>query len=64
MKKQCMKASELVSLLQKRIAEHGDLEISVDTQDGAAYSLYGEDDVKLTVGHDREGREVRWLEIG
>lgn len=62
--KTCLKASELVAILQKRIAEHGDLEITVDSHDGASYDLYGEDAVQLIVGHDREGKEVRWLEIG
>ena len=59
-----MKASELVALLQKRITEHGDLEIVVDTQEGASHFLCGEDAVELVISYDHEGKEVRRLEIG
>ncbi len=60
-----LKASELITILQKRIDEYGDLEISVDTQDGASYSLYSEDDVKIVEGENQDtGAKTKFLEIG
>ena len=65
MKKRVMRASELVALLQKRISEYGDLEIFVNTQEGSAYQLYGEDSVMLQIGRRQsDGAEISWLEIG
>ena len=59
-----MKASELVAALQKRIAQFGDLEISVSTQDGAAYSLLGIEDINVVTSFTKDGKRVEKLEIG
>lgn len=34
-----MKASKLIEILKDRIAKHGDLEVSCDTQDGGSYAV-------------------------
>lgn len=33
-----MKASELIEILEDRIAKHGDLDVSCDMQDGGSYA--------------------------
>jgi len=63
-KRPVLKASELISLLQKKIDEYGDLEISINTQEGSSYSLYGEDCVQLMTGTKPDGSEIQWIEIG
>ena len=59
-----IKASDLVCILQKRIKESGDLEITVSTQDGGGYGLYSEDDVKVIDTVTADGSEVKMVEIG
>lgn len=43
-----MKASELIGILKDRIAKHGDLDVSCDTQDGGSYAVGSVDVVKWT----------------
>jgi len=64
MKRNAMKASELVAAIQKRIAEEGDLEVSVNSQEGASYSLYGEDDVRAVEWTMPDGSKAKTIEIG
>ena len=59
-----MKASELIAILQKKVAENGDLEISVNTQDGASYNLYSEDDINIVEWTRKDGSKVKTIEIG
>lgn len=59
-----MKASELVELLQKCIKEAGDLEISINTQDGGSYGLYSEDSVGVVEYNTKNSNVVRVIEIG
>lgn len=59
-----MKASELVKLLQKCINEAGDLEISINTQDGWFYNLYNEDSVGVVECNTKDGNTIRVIEIG
>ena len=58
-----IKASELIAILQKRIEESGDLEITVNTQEGAGYGLYGEGDVNIVDVMTKNG-VVQMIEIG
>ena len=58
-----MTVSELIKVLSKMQAEHGDLEISVNAQECGTYSLYSED-VKLAHCYDRFGNETSMIEIG
>ena len=62
--RKAMKASELVAALQKRIEQYGDLEISINTQDGGSYSLYGLEDIRPMSGTAEDGQPGEWLEIG
>ena len=55
--------SELIKILSKMQAEHGDLEISVNAQECGKYSLYSED-VKLAHYYDIFGNEISMIEIG
>ena len=59
-----MKASELIAILQKKVAENGDLEISVNTQDGASYDLHSEDDINVVEWTRKDGSKVKTIEIG
>lgn len=59
-----MKASELIAILQKKAAENGDLEISVNTQDGASYDLHSEDDINIVEWTRKDGSKVKTIEIG
>ena len=59
-----MKASELVKLLQKCLKEAGDLEISINTQDGGSYGLYSEDSVGVVEYNTKNGNAIRVIEIG
>ena len=60
-----LKASELVEILQKKIAEHGDLEITVNTQDGGFYRLFNEDCIqKIEWTNTKDGTKTATLEIG
>lgn len=59
-----MKASELIVILQKKVAENGDLEISVNTQDGASYDLHSEDDINIVEWTRKDGSKVKTIEIG
>lgn len=63
-KKIPLKASELVAILQKKIAEVGDLEITVNTQEGASYSLYSEEDVNVIPWTMPDGSVNKTIEIG
>lgn len=64
MPKTPLKASELIAILQKRIAEVGDAEISVNTQDGSSYSLYSEEDVDAISWTTPDGSLHATIEIG
>lgn len=57
-------ASEVIKILQKKIKEHGDLEIVVNTQDGGCYGLYDEDDIHHEVWTNRDGDEFHKISIG
>ena len=59
-----LKASELIAILQKKIAENGDLEISINTQDGASYDLHSEDDINIVEWSCKEGTTYKTIEIG
>lgn len=59
-----MTVSELIKVLSKMQAEHGDLEISVNTQEGGSYSLYSEEDVHLAHYYNKFGNEIQMIEIG
>lgn len=59
-----MTVSELIKVLSKMQAEFGDLEISVNTQEGASYSLYSDEDVHLELYYDKSGNEIHTIEIG
>ena len=59
-----LKASELIALLQKKIAEVGDIEITVNTQEGASYSLYSEEDVNVIPWTRPDGSIHKTIEIG
>lgn len=63
-KKIPLKASELVAILQKKIVEVCDLEISVNTQEGASYSLYSEEDVNVIPWTTPDGSVNKTIEIG
>ncbi len=64
MSKTPLKASELIAILQKKVAENGDLEISVNTQDGASYDLHSEDDINIVEWTRKDGSKVKTIEIG
>jgi hypothetical protein len=59
-----MTVSELIKVLSKMQAEHDDLEISVNTQEGGSYSLYSEEDVHLEAYYDKSGNKIPMIEIG
>jgi hypothetical protein len=59
-----MTVSELINVLSKMQATHGDLEISVNTQEGSTYSLHSEEDVQLVHYYDKFGTEIPMIEIG
>ena len=63
-RQQRLTASQLVEILRKKIREHGDLEVSVNTQDGGSYSLYGEDSVNVVTRDYSDGSQVQTIEIG
>ncbi len=63
-KKIPLRASELVAILQKKIAEVGDLEITVNTQEGASYSLYSEEDVNVIPWTMPDGSVRKTIEVG
>lgn len=60
---QPLKASQLIEILEKRIKESGDLEISVSTQDGGTYFLYDESDVVCIEWTKPDGTISKTLEI-
>lgn len=59
-----LKASELIKILQKRIDEAGDHEISINTQNGASYSIFSEDSVRVRVYTMLNGETIKVIEIG
>ena len=62
--KKRLKASELVAILQKKIAKYGDLAITIKTEDGS-YSLPSEDYVvEKKVWTGRDGSKIATLDIG
>lgn len=63
-KKIPLKASELIAILQKKIAEVGDVEIMVNTQEGASYSLYSEEDINVIPWTKPDGTIYKTIEIG
>ena len=64
MMKKRLKASKLISILQKKIAEYGDLDISINTQDGSSYFLYNRGCVKKIQWINKDGSINETLEIG
>lgn len=63
-KKIPLKASELIAILQKKIAEVGDVEITVNTQEGASYHLYSEEDINIIPWTTPNGTVRKTIEIG
>jgi hypothetical protein len=59
-----MTVSELIKVLSKMHAEHGDAEISINTHEGSLYSLYSDADVQFTHYYDTFGKEISMIEIG
>ena len=59
-----LKASDVIKRLQALVVENGDLEISVDTQEGAAYALYSADDIEIIECTCKDGSKVKLIEIG
>ena len=60
-----MTVSELIKVLSKMQTKHGDLEITVNTQDGGMYSLYSEEDIHLIAWYDKLDNVVsQTIEIG
>ena len=59
-----MTVSELIKVLSKIHAEHGDAEILINTHEGSSYSLYSDEDVQFTHYYDTFGKEVSMVEIG
>ena len=60
-----LKASELVAILQNKIAENGDLEITVNTKNGGFYRLFNKDCVqKIEWTNTTDGTKTATLEIG
>ena len=62
--RQALKASVVINRLQELVAEHGDLEITVDTQEGAAYALFCTDDIEVIECTCKDGSKVKMIEIG
>lgn len=59
-----MTVSELIKVLSKMQAEHGDLEISIKIPQGGSYSLCSDEDVQLVHYYDIFGNKIRMIEIG
>lgn len=59
-----LKASELIAALQKLIAEYGDLEVTVNTQEGASYNLHSEDDISIVEWICPDNSKLKTIEIG
>ena len=59
-----LKASELIKILQKRIDESGDHEVSINTQDGGSYNIYSEDGVRVLEYTMLNGETIKAIEIG
>ena len=59
-----LKARDVIKRLQELVAENGDLEITVDTQEGAAYALYSVDDIEVIEATCKDGSKVKMIEIG
>ena len=60
-----LKASELVTILQNKIAEHGDLEITVNTKNGGFYRLFNKDCIhKIEWTNTKDGTKTATLVIG
>lgn len=59
-----LKASELIKILQKRIDEDGDHEVSINPQNGVSYSIFSEDSVRVRVYTMLNGETIKVIEIG
>lgn len=59
-----LKASDVIKRLQELVAENGDLEITVDTQEGASYALHCTDDIEVIECTCKDGSKVKMIEIG
>ena len=60
-----LKASELVTILQNKIAEHCDLEITVNTKNGGFYRLFYRACIhKIEWTNTKDGTKTATLEIG
>lgn len=62
--KKALKASELIKILQKRIDEAGDLEVSINTQDGSSYNIFSEDSVSVIEYTMMNDETIKVIEIG
>lgn len=58
-----LKASDVIKRLQELVTEHGDLEITVDTREGASYTLLSMDDIEVIECYCEAG-SVKMIEIG
>ena len=59
-----LKASELIKILQKRIDEAGDHEVSINTQDGGSYNIFSEDGVRVIEYTMMNDETIKVIEIG
>lgn len=59
-----LKASDVIKRLQELVAENGDLEITIDTREGAAYALFCTDDIEVIECTCKDGSKVKMIEIG
>lgn len=59
-----LKASDIIKRLQELIAENGDLEITVDTQEDSTYELYCVDDIEVVETTCKDGSRAKMIKIG
>ena len=61
----CSELNDEIIALQKKIAEHGDLEITVNTKNGGFYRLFNKDCIhKIEWTNTKDGTKIATLEIG
>lgn len=56
--------SELIKILSKMQTKYGDIEISVNTQEGGSYSLYSKEDIQIAKWYNKSGNVKQTIEIG
>jgi hypothetical protein len=59
-----MTVGELIKILSKLKEENGDLTVFVNTQDGAVYGLYSEDNISVVRWSKKDGTPYDVIEIG